>query len=111
MSDPSVLPDTTLLDSRIRAVMKDLDNLATIEHGGGGGHTSGVDAWQQSVENRLTNLDRKMDRNFIITCGGIIGLGLIGVGGFAWMVTRLFVIERELGEISSTLLAILDKLP
>lgn len=104
-------PDTQLLDERIAQALDQAAKAGRIETGGGGDHTGGMDAWQQSVENRLTNLDRKIDRNFTITWGGIIGLGLIGVGGFAWMVTRLFGIERELGEISATLLAILDKLP
>ena len=61
------------------------------------------DTWAQSVESRLGNLDTKIDRNFVITWGGIIVLGLLGIGGFAWMITILLRIERELGSITATL--------
>jgi hypothetical protein len=69
----------------------------TLEKKPGGPHDGGMDAWQTSVENRLgqihtdivgvnnkidavsTTLTGKVDRNFVLTWVGIIGLGL-GVG-------------------------------
>ncbi len=55
-----------------------------------------MDAWQTSVENRLSSLDgriqrldEKIDRNFVITWGSLIalGLGLAGLmtKGFGWL--------------------------
>lgn len=63
---------------------------------GAGGQGGGMDAWQTSVENRLQSLDGrlgrlddKIDRNFIITWGGLIALalGLAGLiaKGFGWL--------------------------
>ena len=63
-----------------------------VETGGGGGHTEGMDPWQQTVETRLgqlhnalRDLGKKVDRNFIITWGGIIGLGIMLIKGFNWL--------------------------
>ena len=64
--------------------------------GGGNGRNGGNSMWQQSVETRLQSLDTrlgrlddKMDRNFLVTWGGIIvsALGLAGLmaRGFGWL--------------------------
>jgi hypothetical protein len=87
---PSV--DTDLLDRRIEVAVDRLLADRSRDTSGGGG----MDAWQTSVENRLTSLDgriqrldEKIDRNFIITWGGLIalGLGLAGLmaKGFGWL--------------------------
>lgn len=61
-----------------------------------GGGNGGSNMWQQSVETRLQSLDTrlgrlgdKIDRNFLITWGGVIvsALGLAGLmaKGFGWL--------------------------
>jgi hypothetical protein len=84
--------DLQLLDRRIAAALDQrLGDRSQDTFGGGG-----MDAWQTSVENRLSSLDgriqrldEKIDRNFIITWGGLIalGLGLAGLmaKGFGWL--------------------------
>ena len=89
-------PDTTLLDTRIKAQMGEL--LAAVDEmmRGGGSDGGGRSAWQTSVENRLQSLDNriggldgKIDRNFLVTWAGIIAaaVGLAGLmaAGFGWL--------------------------
>lgn len=66
-----------------------------LRNGGGGDNYGGMDAWQTSVENRLGSLDSrlgrlddKVDRNFVVTWGGMI-VGFVGLAGlmakgFGW---------------------------
>lgn len=69
--------------------------LKTLEQSGGGGNDGGMNMWQASVENRLSQLhadirDHKSatDRHFRILFGAIISvaLGLAGLmaKGFGW---------------------------
>lgn len=52
-------PDTRILDARIGQMLA--ERFATLERRGGGGHDSGMDAWQASVENRLTAISSRLD--------------------------------------------------
>lgn len=56
MSDPS----TKILDSRIEAAIE--KRITKIENNGGSGYNGGMDAWQTSVENRLSGLDDKIGK-------------------------------------------------
>jgi hypothetical protein len=84
--------NTRLLDERIAKALEKRG----LGHSSGSDHTGSMDAWQTSVENRLSSLDgriqrldEKIDRNFVITWGGLIalGLGLAGLmaKGFGWL--------------------------
>jgi hypothetical protein len=60
---------------------------------GGGGDITGMDPWQQTVETRLSelrgdvrHLDLKVDRNFLVTWGGIIAVAL----GIAAIIARVY---------------------
>lgn len=87
----------------LRRLAEQERRITALEKRGGGGHDSGMDAWQTSVENRLAsldtrlgNLDHKVDRNFQITWAGIVGLGLLGVGGFAWIISLLMTMQNDI---------------
>lgn len=74
--EPPSGPEMRLLDERIDQALERKLGEPLKAHGGGGG----MDAWQTSVENRLSSLDarlgrldEKIDRNFIITWAGSIG--------------------------------------
>jgi hypothetical protein len=78
-------PDFKLLDGRIESALQ-----RHLERLGGGSHSGGMDAWQTSVENRLgsldqrlQNLDAKIDRNFLVTWGGVLAVALMGVAATA----------------------------
>ena len=119
-------PDFRILDQRIEMALRELappeDPRSEIEENGGGGHTGGMDdRWAQSVESRLGALDekidrgflafsQKVDRQFIMTWSEIFALGVLGVGGFAWMIDILLDIQRDLGEIAGALPTLSDQL-
>ena len=111
-------PDTTLLDQRIEAEF----NRRSLEKGAGGGHSGGVDAWQQSVENRLGSLDTRlegfrsdMDGKFRWTWAGFAAGFVILIGGFGWLVDILFTmqsnIQTQLGDLSVQITELASKLP
>jgi hypothetical protein len=81
--------DVTFLQremERLKADVRERLRPEAFERGGGGGHTGGMDPWQQSVETRLGQLHTdvgelgaKLTRDFVITWGGIVTLGLLSV--------------------------------
>ena len=96
-------PDTRLLDSRIEAALSASGVLAKQ---GGGSHTGGMDAWQTSVETRLTQLHTDIGgvrgdmRTQLFWLLGTLGaLGAAGVAAFLYMLGRMDNLNTTLQQI------------
>ena len=101
-----------LIDAEAR--LKKLEDRAADSHAdvGAGSGGSDVDAWQTSVENRLTSLDRRIDgfrsdmsSNFRWTWGGL-ATGILTVlaafaGGFLYLSNK----------IDTSVIALIERIP
>ena len=111
-SQSEQVPSLDLLRRKQEASLREYREVTTriaeLETGGGGGHSGDMDAWQQTVNTRLSNIETKVDRDFKVTWGGILLLAVLGLGLAAWLDTKVENLDIKL---SAQYIQIMDRLP
>lgn len=106
MSDEGSAPEMAILRTAIRQELEALEKRPRVENGGGGGHTGGMDAWQTSVENRLSGISTDIRHLwYAFVAGGIILAGLTS-GIYLWTGEKFEKVDTRLDRVEQNMVAI-----